>query len=541
MRLTWAIGAALAAILALVWAIGLEWPRVFLALMWPVSAVVVLSLGALSFRLAMWVLSGRLPPGLRRDYEDRPHRWDLAAALWVGGTVYGLVVLNEYWSASWLTVPCLAGDAALLAFLATSGLSVIRPHRALLLVPAALLLLALGWGIENVKLEPGAESAAPRERLMALGYVGWTEVVDANQRYGVVVHDRERASPGFTLMTSTTKPQAALIDMEGRVVHMWRHPRREPVRWSLGELASDGDLLVVAEKSEGSWAGRLLRLDWDSRPVWEIKIDVHHDVDATPHGDIYALRHDVRLGRFAGLPAAYVDETILHLGRDGELLRSIPLAPWFRFTVPPERSWSYLRLLSNPLKIGFQTWTHWPCLPQVVCYDPFHANQVEWIDRDVRGLARRGDLLVSLKNMDTVAVLDGRTGEPRWQWGSGELSGQHQPSLLANGNILIFDNGMRNRASRLVDVDPVERSIVWEYRADPPDDFFTATQGGAQRLPNGNTLATESYEGRIFEVTRGGDVVWEYRLRPEREGWRRVFYRAERYELGDPRLSRLDR
>jgi hypothetical protein len=34
--------------------------------------------------------------------------------------------------------------------------------------------------------------------------------------------------------------------------------------------------------------------------------------------------------------------------------------------------------------------------------------------------------------------------------------------------------------------------------------------GNAQRLPNGNTLITESAFGRFFEVTREGEIVWEY-------------------------------
>jgi len=34
--------------------------------------------------------------------------------------------------------------------------------------------------------------------------------------------------------------------------------------------------------------------------------------------------------------------------------------------------------------------------------------------------------------------------------------------------------------------------------------------GYAQRLPNGNTLITESSFGRFFEVTKQGEIVWEY-------------------------------
>ena len=31
-----------------------------------------------------------------------------------------------------------------------------------------------------------------------------------------------------------------------------------------------------------------------------------------------------------------------------------------------------------------------------------------------------------------------------------------------------------------------------------------------QRLPNGNTLICEGDFGRLFEVTAGGELVWEY-------------------------------
>jgi hypothetical protein len=34
--------------------------------------------------------------------------------------------------------------------------------------------------------------------------------------------------------------------------------------------------------------------------------------------------------------------------------------------------------------------------------------------------------------------------------------------------------------------------------------------GSAQRLPNGNTLITESAFGRVFEVTKEGEIVWDY-------------------------------
>jgi hypothetical protein len=59
-------------------------------------------------------------------------------------------------------------------------------------------------------------------------------------------------------------------------------------------------------------------------------------------------------------------------------------------------------------------------------------------------------------------------------------------------------------------VDPQKDEIVWTYSDDPPDHFFSYNRGSSQRLPNGNTLITESDRGRVFEVTPEGTVVWEF-------------------------------
>lgn len=40
--------------------------------------------------------------------------------------------------------------------------------------------------------------------------------------------------------------------------------------------------------------------------------------------------------------------------------------------------------------------------------------------------------------------------------------------------------------------------------------FYSGYISSAQRLPNGNTLITEGADGRIFEVTRRYEIVWEF-------------------------------
>ncbi len=49
---------------------------------------------------------------------------------------------------------------------------------------------------------------------------------------------------------------------------------------------------------------------------------------------------------------------------------------------------------------------------------------------------------------------------------------------------------------------------VWRY-GDIPG-FFSRFFGGAYRLPNGNTLICEGFEGRVFEVIPDGTIVWVF-------------------------------
>jgi hypothetical protein len=94
---------------------------------------------------------------------------------------------------------------------------------------------------------------------------------------------------------------------------------------------------------------------------------------------------------------------------------------------------------------------------------------------------------------------------------------QHCPSLLDNGNILLFDNQGNYGASRILEFSPVTQEIAWEYKGDERGDFYSEKFGTVQRLPNGNSLIAESHYGRAMEVTQKGDIVWEY-YNPARAG-----------------------
>jgi outer membrane protein assembly factor BamB len=166
-------------------------------------------------------------------------------------------------------------------------------------------------------------------------------------------------------------------------------------------------------------------------------------------------------------------------------------------------------------------------------------HREEWTHANTVAELPDGNLVVSFRNISTVVIVDRRTGAIAWKLGSPPLAQQHDPRPLPNGNLLIFDNGAHRRDhpapySRVIEVDPRTSQIVWEYHDQSLFDFFSPYISGAQRLANGNTLVCEGCDGRIFEVTADGEVVWEFvnphfAVEPGRPGLNNWVFRAFRY------------
>jgi hypothetical protein len=151
--------------------------------------------------------------------------------------------------------------------------------------------------------------------------------------------------------------------------------------------------------------------------------------------------------------------------------------------------------------------------------DVFHTNTLEVLDgrlSEHSDVFREGNLLISVWVLNTIAVVDPSSSSVVWAL-NGMWRRQHQPTVLDNGNLLIFDNHGNDGWSRVIEFDPFTQRIDWMYSGDPPEAFLSLTCGSCQRLPNGNTLITESDYGRAFEVTPEGEIVWEYSS-PHRAG-----------------------
>jgi hypothetical protein len=370
---------------------------------------------------------------------------------------------------------------------------------------------------------PAHPPAVPRsevERLQALGYVDVAPEPVKDGRSGVVLHDVARSSPGYNLFTNAHLCSTELIDADGKVIRQWS--LSPCFRWDNTTLLPNGDLLVIgreqkspADADGARWAaGRYVaRLSWDGQVIWRTPLGAHHDAQPTPRGQIAVLTATRRLVPELDPKRKLKDDALTLLTAGGKVVASASLYD----------------LLKTAPKSQFHFEPHTQGKGHL---DLLHANSVFWMS-DPKLAARNplyatSNVLVTIRHQDTLAVIDWDAKKVVWAWGQDDLSGPHDGVVLPSGNFLVFDNGLGRGWSRVVELDPLARKIVWEYRAPVPETFYSQTRGASQRLPNGNTLIAQSDSGRAFEVTPGGEIVWEF-LNPNlSEGRRGALVRMRR-------------
>lgn len=292
---------------------------------------------------------------------------------------------------------------------------------------------------------------------------------------GVTRHDPSRVAPGY-LLTLDNKRTPVLLDMNGVEVHRYPNARLK----SRVHLQPDGAVLGIG-------LGRqVTELSWDGRVIWEFETP-----NAIPHHDVIRLRNGNTL--VLVLVNGETADTLYEVNRAGEVV-------W---------TWRALDHLGALL----------PAKPEHP-NDITHINSLQelpenpwWSAGDAR--FRPGNLLLSARNLDTILIVDRDTSAVVWSY-RGELDKQHEalmngPDHPRAGMILLFDNRPRSfrgdRQSQLLELDPRDGTIGWRYTT---PGFFSPTAGVAHGLANGNVVVTSTRGGRVFEVTRDGEMVWEW-------------------------------
>ncbi|TWU13704.1 Arylsulfotransferase (ASST) [Symmachiella macrocystis] len=145
------------------------------------------------------------------------------------------------------------------------------------------------------------------------------------------------------------------------------------------------------------------------------------------------------------------------------------------------------------------------CLTTVFCLAGLLTAANAQAERLVLVGASYGKNVLAICDADGEVIWSHKTAGP-----SKGHAGHHDVQLLANGNILFHDSWTQLTEMTL------DKKVVWTYDS--------ATMNGNAgkrvdvhafaRLPNGNTLITESGVGRMIEVDGAGKIVHQIPLKP---------------------------
>ncbi len=219
---------------------------------------------------------------------------------------------------------------------------------------------------------------------------------------------------------------------------------------------------------------------------------IHHDVTATPRNTILFIAEDAR---------PWGDS----------LLTGDAVWEWSPESGAVVRRWSAFDHLDPDADRGSR------------------SRASDWLHANSLSVGARGSVLLSLHFLDQVVSIAPDFGGLDWRLGGvgatiavdDPFSGQHTAAEIEPGRVLLFDNGfdrVDEPYSRAVEYELGQETAhkVWEWR--PETDNWARVISSARRLPNGNTLVAFGTRSdpalgstgpiEVYEVTRGGDVVW---------------------------------
>lgn len=280
-----------------------------------------------------------------------------------------------------------------------------------------------------------------------------------------------------------------------------------------GALAlSDGSVVFNFEY------GGLVKLDRCGKTVWTLPRMTHHSVEKAEGGGYWVpSRYHHLAGEKSPFPpfeTPFREDTILKVSEDGKVLKEL--------SVPRMFYDSGLEALLTGSGEMIEAGMHWD-------HEIVHLNKVEELTREMAPafpMFEAGDLLISMRKLNLLAVADPESGRIKW-WQTGPWLRQHDPEFRPDGTIVLFNNNVYRtelgkqisfrqagaaapRRSNILVFHPATRQTEILYGNRDDDQLLSVIRGKIDATENGGWLVTEFEGGRVFEIDAAGKVIWEF-------------------------------
>ena len=336
------------------------------------------------------------------------------------------------------------------------------------------------------------------DRLRSLGYMGGYRPPQKDDSQ--VPTQESKMQPGYTLVTTGHAPAAYLLNAQEKIVHTWEMPFEKlfpdfkvqpehekielPGFWRHATLLPNGELLVIFEGLA------LAKLDRDSHVLWAKQNGAHHDLEVQPDGGVLVLTRTAEVRDDKAILLDYLS----YLKSDGTEEKKISL---LNLLLNSEEG---RKILGKKLLRG----------------DVLHSNSVQTLSPAALAhfpAAKPGDVLVSFRNISSLAIIRPSTGEVVWGF-RGDFRRQHYARIAPDGaSLVLFDNmGAGKHTSRVLRYSWPEMKLLESIGSTAlhAKEFTSRSLGVVQPLENGNLLITESEGGHVFELDGARTIIWKY-------------------------------
>ncbi len=394
-----------------------------------------------------------------------------------------------------------------------------------LLYVMALSFFAWGLAAGVYKIFPWSQIAAVYEELH--DYFTFTEGPEKSTKDKIVLDHQERRSnygfaglrkrdidfidSGYLLISAYSKKHnqvvVKLFSMaKSEVIFIWVPPIKQILertpkfvsgtntyttyRVQHPLLLEDGDLIFT------SGEGPMVRINSCGNIIWILEHHFHHSIELDHFGNI------ITCSKLGGDQNATVfpvrDDGVAVVSPMGDIINEYSIAKL---------------MLEN----GYKTLMYGIGRFEK---DRFHLNDAQPILRETND-ANVGDILLSIRNLSSVALLDPRNGNIKWLK-TGPWLNQHDINQLQDGRYSIFGNdivrGYKEKGNKLAEdgksdiyiYDPIRNVVSQPYASIMnKEKIASRTEGRSRILSNRDAYIEQTNSSRLLRISQD-KVRWEY-------------------------------